>query len=206
VHERLTEEFAAIGFYLSGHPLDQYAKVLKRLGVAGYAELLADARRSAVKATLAGTVIRKQERRGRNGDPFAFVGLSDPTGMFEVMLFSEALAQTRGLLEPGRSVVMRVVGDWTEDELRLRALSVEDLNAAAADAGEGLKIRLSDAAPLPSIATRLKQAGKGLVTVVVPLEAQGQDVEIVLPKRVQVTPELKSSIASLRGVAEVETV
>ena len=57
-----------------------------------------------------------------------------------------------------------------------------------------------------SIAARLKQSGKGLVTLVVPVEAHKQDVEIVLPKRVQVTPELKSVIASLGGVVEVETV
>ena len=206
MHERLSEEFSAIGFYLSGHPLDAYAKVLKRLGVSSYADLLADARRTAVKATVAGTVIRRQERRGRNGDPFAFVGLSDPTGMFEVMLFSEALNQARAVLEAGRSVVMRVVGDWTDDELKLRALSAEDLNAAAAEAGEGLKIRLSDPTPLPAIAKQLKQGGKGLVTVVVPVDAHKQDVEIMLPKRVQVTPELKSVIASFAGVAEVETV
>jgi DNA polymerase-3 subunit alpha len=126
--------------------------------------------------------------------------------MFEVMLFSEALSQARAVLEAGRSVVMRVVGDWVDDELKLRALSAEDLNTAAADAGEGLKIRLSDPAPLPMIAARLKQSGKGLVTVVVPVEAHKQDVEILLPKRVQVTPELKSVIASLGGVVDVETV
>jgi len=151
VHERLSEEFSAIGFYLSGHPLDAYVKVLKRIGVANYADLLADARRTSVKATLAGTVIRRQERRGRSGDPFAFVGLSDPSGMFEVMVFSEALSQSRAILEAGRSVVLRVVGDWMDEELKLRALSFEDLNAAAADAGEGLRIRLSDAAPLPAM-------------------------------------------------------
>jgi DNA polymerase III subunit alpha len=206
VHERLSEEFSAIGFYLSGHPLDAYAKVLKRIGVANYTDLLADARRTSVKATLAGTVIRRQERRGRSGDPFAFVGLSDPSGMFEVMVFSEALSQSRAILEAGRSVVLKVVGDWTDEELKLRALSFEDLNAAAADAGEGLRIRLSDAAPLPNIAARLKQSGKGLVTFVVPVEAQNQDVEIVLRQRVQVTPELKSTIAAMGGVAEVETV
>ena len=31
-HERLGEEFSAIGFYLSGHPLDAYDAALKRLG------------------------------------------------------------------------------------------------------------------------------------------------------------------------------
>jgi DNA polymerase-3 subunit alpha len=205
-HERLSEEFSAIGFYLSGHPLDAYDKVLKRIGVTRYADLLADVRRTSVRATLAGTVIRRQERRARSGDSFAFVGLSDPSGMFEVMVFSEALSQSRSVLEAGRSVVIKVVGDWTDEELKLRATSIEDLNTAAADAGEGLKIRLSDPAPLSTIAKRLKPGGKGLVTVIVPVDAHNQDVEIVLPKRVQVTPQLKSEIASIGGVAEVETV
>jgi hypothetical protein len=53
---------------------------------------------------------------------------------------------------------------------------------------------------------RLKQSGKGLVTIIVPLDARKLDVEIAIPQRVQVTPELKSVIASFGGVAEVETV
>jgi DNA polymerase-3 subunit alpha len=205
-HERLAEEFSAIGFYLSGHPLDGYAQSLKRLGVARYADLMADARRSSVKATLAGTVIRRQERRGKSGDPFAFIGLSDPSGMFEVMVFSEALTNARPFLDVGRSILLRVVGDWIDDELKLRTLSVEDLDTAAAQAGEGLKIRLSDPAPIPAIARELKVAGKGLVTLIVPGQSGNQDVEIALPKRVSVNPQLKSTLAALTGIAEIETV
>src|SRR3984893_17120344 len=37
--ERLQHEFAAIGFYLSGHPLEPYAKSLERAGVIRFAEL-----------------------------------------------------------------------------------------------------------------------------------------------------------------------
>jgi DNA polymerase-3 subunit alpha len=159
-----------------------------------------------VKATLAGTVIRKQERRGKSGDPFAFVALSDPSAMFEVMVFSEALASARPLLEAGRSILLRVVGDWIDDELKLRTISVDDLDAAAAQAGEGLKIRLSDPAPIPIIARELKVAGKGLITVIVPGELDNQEVEIALARRIQVTPQLKSTLASLSGVAEIETV
>jgi DNA polymerase-3 subunit alpha len=206
VHERLAEEFSAIGFYLSGHPLDSYAQALKRLGVTQYGDLLTDVRRSSVKATLAGTVIRKQERRGKSGDPFAFVSFSDPSGMFEVMLFSEALRDARAFLEPGHSVLLKVVGEWTEEELRLRTLAVEDLDKAAANAGEGLKIYLSDPTPIPSIAAQLRQPGKGLVTVVVPGAGAAQEVEIALPKRVLVSPQLKSTLRSLQGVADVETV
>jgi DNA polymerase-3 subunit alpha len=206
VHEKLAEEFSAIGFYLSGHPLDGYAQALKRLGVTRYADLIADARRSAVKASLAGTVIRRQERRGKNGDPFAFIGLSDPSGMFEVMVFSEALAQARPFLDVGRSILLRVVGDWMDDELKLRAIAVEDLDAAAAQAGEGLKIHLIDPAPIPAIARELKTPGKGLITLIVPGIGGNQEIEIALPKRVSVNPQLKSILASLPGVAEIETV
>ena len=179
---------------------------MKRLGVTSYAELLADARRSAVRATVAGTVVRKQERRGKNGEPFAFIGLSDPTGMFEIMVFSEALSGARGFLEAGKSVLMKVSGDWTDDELKLRALSIEDLDVAAAQAGEGLKIYLSDAAPLPDIAAQLKKPGKGLITFVVPGVNTDQEVEIALPKRQEVTAALKNAIQSMPGVAHIESV
>src|SRR5262249_5609773 len=110
-HERLGEEFSAIGFYLSGHPLDGYQAALTRLGATSYASLLEDRRRSGVRVTLGGTVIRKQERRGRSDQPYAFLSLSDPTGMFEVMVFSEALNAARPLLEPGKSVLINVGAD-----------------------------------------------------------------------------------------------
>ena len=61
-------------------------------------------------------------------------------------------------------------------------------------------------APIPAIAAQLKTAGKGLVTLVVPVPERNQDVEIALPKRVQVTPQLKSTLQALKGVAEIETV
>ena len=78
------------------------------------------------------------------------------------------------------------------------------MNDAAAAAGEGLKIRLVDPSPIPSIASHLKQPGKGLVTLVV--DTPLQQVEIALPHRVLVTPQLKSSLSALRGVADIETV
>jgi len=38
-NDRLKREFEAIGFYLSAHPLDDYAKALARLGVVRQSEL-----------------------------------------------------------------------------------------------------------------------------------------------------------------------
>jgi DNA polymerase-3 subunit alpha len=204
-HERLSEEFGAMGFYLSGHPLDAYAASLRRLGAVTIAQLLEDRRRSGFKAVLAGTMIRKHERRSRNDQSYAFVSFSDPTGMFEVMLFPEVLAASRPLLEAGRSVLVTCSADWDGDDLKLRAASIADLDAAAAQAGEGLRIHLDSETALGPIAAQLKQPGKGLVTLVVP-GGRGEEVEISLPKRHLVSPALRNAIKMMPGVSAVESV
>jgi DNA polymerase-3 subunit alpha len=125
--------------------------------------------------------------------------------MFEVMVFSEVLAASRQLMEPGKSVLMAVAVDWTDDELKLRALSCNDLEKAAADAGEGLRIFLENESPLNGIATQLSRPGKGIVTIVVPA-GEGREVEIKLPKQLQITAAHRNAIKSLPGVAAVEAV
>jgi DNA polymerase-3 subunit alpha len=203
-HERLAEEFAAMGFYLSGHPLDAYGPALKRLGATSYASLTED-RRAGFKARIAGTMIRKSERRGRNDQMYAFVSFSDPSGMFEVMLFPEVLAASRALLEAGKSLLITASADWDGDELKLRAASITDLDQAAANAGEGMVVRLNFAAPLSAVAAHLSGSGKGLVSFIVP-GAPGEEVEIALNKRLAVTASLRSTIAAIPGVVSVEAV
>jgi DNA polymerase III subunit alpha len=204
VHERLGEEFSAMGFYLSGHPLDSYGPALKRLGAATYAAMTEDRRRG-FKAKLAGTVIKKSERRGRNDQMFAFVSFSDPTGMFEIMLFPEVLAASRPLLEAGKSLLIHCSVEWDGDEMKLRAASILDLDQAAAQAGEGMTVRLADSAALGALAAELSQPGKGLVSLVVPGNA-GEEVEIELKKRIAVNATLRNRIAALPGVLAVEAV
>jgi DNA polymerase-3 subunit alpha len=61
--ERLSEEFKAVGFYMSGHPLDDYMPPLKRKGVLTLDEVTAKAEGGAVVAKLAGVVAGRQERK-----------------------------------------------------------------------------------------------------------------------------------------------
>ena len=84
--ERLRHEFEAIGFYLSAHPLDAYGASLKRLDVVQFGDLPAWLDRPADHP---GQARRhrgrpKQERTSARGNRFAFVQLSDASGMFEV--------------------------------------------------------------------------------------------------------------------------
>ena len=82
--EKLRHEFDAIGFYLSAHPLDSYGATLKRLDVVRFADLPCHGCRGrpSVRAKLAGIVIGKQERTSARGSRFAFVQMSDASGMY----------------------------------------------------------------------------------------------------------------------------
>ncbi len=125
--------------------------------------------------------------------------------MYEVMFFPEVLTAPRPLLEAGRSVLLKASATWEGEELKLRALWVKDLDSEAAQAGEGLRVRLNDAAALGALAEQLRQPGKGIVTLVVP-GAAGEEVEIALPKRQQVSVAMKEAIRTLPGVVAVESV
>ena len=57
---------------------------------------------------LAGSVAARQERKSAKGNRFAFVSLSDPTGLYEVTVFSDVLEACRDHLEPGKNVVLTV--------------------------------------------------------------------------------------------------
>ncbi|MEM6897719.1 MAG: DNA polymerase III subunit alpha, partial [Pseudomonadota bacterium] len=102
--ERLGEEFTAVGFYLSGHPLDDYMAPLKRTGVMTLDDITAKAEGSPLVGKMAGTVTGRQERKSARGNRFAFVQLSDPTGAYEVTMFSDTLETAREHLESGAKV------------------------------------------------------------------------------------------------------
>src|SRR6185436_1426148 len=123
--ERLQHEFEAIGFFLSGHPLDAYASVLAKLNVVSYSELEARSDRGATAGRLAGIVVSARERRSQKGNKFAFAMFSEPTGQFEAVIFSEALAASRHLLEAGAAVLLTVEGERDGDVLKLRVQSIQ---------------------------------------------------------------------------------
>src|SRR6202140_3710423 len=87
--EKLQHEFDAIGFYLSSHPLDPYGKSLERAGILKFIGLPAPlAAHAGTRFRLAGIVVGKKERTSARGNRFAFVSLSDTSGVFEITVFS----------------------------------------------------------------------------------------------------------------------
>jgi DNA polymerase III subunit alpha len=201
--ERLTNEFEAVGFYLSGHPLDDYMKPLSKIGVDTWAAFQQKAlTKGATAGKLAGTITHRQERRSKSGNKFAFVGFSDPTGAFEAICFSDTLAAARDLLEPGKAVIARVECDLEGEEIKLRLQGVEVLDKAAAAIVQGLTIFVRDTKPLDSIAMRLGAGGKAPVRMILQLES-GREVEMALGNKFAITPQIKGAIKAIQGVIDV---
>jgi DNA polymerase-3 subunit alpha len=225
--ERLRREYDAIGFFLSGHPLDDYATVLKRLRVQTWAEFSRAVKTGATAGKVAATVVSRMERRTKTGNKMGIMGLSDPTGHFEAVLFSEGLAQYRDVLEPGSAVLLQLGAELQGEDVRARVLHAEPLDDAAAKTQKGLRIFLRDAKPLESIAKRLatpegtptslnqakgtvpaivpRNGGDGEVTLVMMLDVE-TEVEMRLPGRFKVSPQIAGALKALPGVVDVQTV
>jgi DNA polymerase-3 subunit alpha len=202
--ERLKAEFEAVGFYFSGHPLDDYMKPLDKLGVESWASFQEKAlTKGATAAKLAGTITYRQERRSKNGNRFAFVGFSEPSGQYETIVFSDLLATARDLLEPGNDVIVRVEADVDGEEVRLRLNGVEILDKASAAVQSGLIVFIKDEAPIVSIAQRLKNGGRAPVKLIVQMPT-GREVDIALGNKFTVTPQLKGAIKAIPGVIDVQ--
>src|SRR6187397_1679000 len=161
--EKLRHEYDAVGFFLSGHPLDDYATVLKRLRVQSWAEFSRAVKTGATAGKVAATVVSRMERRTKTGNKMGIMGLSDPTGHFEAVLFSEGLAQYRDVLEPRAAVLLQLGAELQGEDVRARVLHAEPLDAAAAKTQKGLRIFVRDTRPLESIAKRLQMPEPGQV-------------------------------------------
>ena len=212
--ERLQKEYDAIGFFLTGHPLDDYAAALKRLRVLSWTDFSRAVKAGTGGGRVAGTVISRTERRTKNGSKMGIIGLSDPSGHYEAVLFAEGLAQYRDLLEPGTAVLMFLTGEVQAEEVRARIQSVEPLDDAAAKTQKGLRVFLRDEAPIDGLMRRLERGGSarngsdqadGEVSMVL-LLGNGSEVEVKLPGRFKVSPQIAGAIKAVTGVVTVEAI
>jgi DNA polymerase III subunit alpha len=206
--EKLQHEFDAIGFYLSSHPLDPYGKSLERAGIMAFAELPAAlAARNSTRFRLAGIVVGRKERTSARGNRFAFVQLSDMSGVFEVTVFSDVLATARPLFDSGQPLIVTVDVRSEEQSLRLTAQKVEPLDNVVAHAAAGLRVFVGAEealARLKGLFQREAVGGRGRVTVV--LDLPQSEVEIALPGGFRVDPRIRAAVKSLPGIVDVHDI
>ena len=96
--ERLKKEYDLIGIYISGHPLDEYAVVLKNMCSAHCTDLANLELMTDKEITFGGIVTSCREEQTRQGKPYGSVKMEDYEGIGEFRLFGDEWTKWRNYL------------------------------------------------------------------------------------------------------------
>jgi DNA polymerase-3 subunit alpha len=203
--ERLSREFKSVGFYLSAHPLDSREKQFENLKISSFADVEnALLNISASRFQMAGVLLKKQEKMSQKGSKYAFLQLSDPTGIFEVTLFSEMLASAREHLIPGTPLLLGVEAESREDQIRFTCTRIEPLEAALEGKIREIDIHLDSPAPVAKIKECLEREKRGHAVINLHVRVDDQRVALVkLAGRHGLGSEARNDIRAEKGVQEI---
>ncbi|MGC6485794.1 MAG: DNA polymerase III subunit alpha [Candidatus Puniceispirillales bacterium] len=203
--EKLENEYAALGLYISAHPLDDYAEKLAGLDVTPSTKLeeAISQRGSDKPLKLAGVVTAKQIRTSAKGNRFAFVQFTDQTGTFEVTLFSDTLDAARPFLDSESPLLIHVQATMEEGGPRLRAFKMQMLDEVAFRKSRGVDLHLADTRPLEAIRDGLTRVGAGGERLRIRITAEDRDVMITVPGRHNLSSGFRQMAKALPGVSAV---
>jgi DNA polymerase-3 subunit alpha len=204
--ERLRYEFEAVGFYLSAHPLDSKMEQLERMKIVPFARLAHDLENQpSSRVQMAGILLKKTEKvSAKSGNKFAFLQMSDATGVYEVMLFSETLSKARPHLEAGNALLLTCDADTKDEQVRLLGQIVEPLDAKLSRKLSELAVHIDAAAPVKKIYDLIAVEGRGQVRINIHARtAEGEVAEVALNGRWSLSPAAIAAIRSTPGVVRI---
>lgn len=197
--ERLANEKEALGFYVSGHPLDRFSDIIKRFATCDSAGLLERADKESVH--LCGVVAGIKELMTKKGDRMAFVNLEDLSGSVECVVFPEVYAASMELLKGEEPLFLSGELDVGEEACKLLVNQVELLRDVTKKQTRRINIRLTTPGleeiqlrELKSIVQRYRGGCDVTLHLVIP---DRSETVIRLPERLRMA-------ASNEAMAEVE--
>ena len=199
--EKLSHEFGAVGFYLSAHPLDARMDQLKKMGVTALTDVPKALSRSASsRLQMAGILIRKQERvSAKSGNKFAFLQMSDATGVYEVMIFSDTLTYARDMLVPGTALLVSVDAESRDDELRFTGQMIQPLDEAVAGKVKELNVYVDASEAVQRMHDMLATAEKGNVKIHLYAHVNDNIAKIELKGRYSIPADMISTLQKTAG-------
>ena len=203
--ERLASEYAMLGFYVSGHPLEKYNSRLTEWGVLRLEE--GEGQRNGTEISVAALIVGGRPMRSNKGARWGIFTLQDMTGVQELLAFPESFAKHEQVLKAGTPLLLKVRVQIEEAGTRLslqEARRMDDMVERAA-AKQEFRVRLPMAAMNEDTLDRLERlfaSAPGMSQVVFELEAPDGTVAVMASQqRVKVTPELSEAVLRMRGEA-----
>lgn len=208
IFEKLQYEFDAIGFFLSAHPLDSEKDKLKAAKILSWDNILKGDYDSRGRTRLAGVVLKKQEKISAKGNKFAFVQLSDTSGVFEAIVFSETLAANRDLLEAGKTIIVSVdVQKQGEDETpRLTIQSIQSLDKELEKGLGNIEVEIDDERGLAILVEALTKCQNGTQTISILCPAERPDNKESVVAVVQLPQKFSVNLSFVRFLQGQEAI
>jgi DNA polymerase-3 subunit alpha len=205
--ERLSSEYAMLGFYVSGHPLARYASRLQELKAVTLDQI--EGQRNNKEITVAALIVGVRAMRTRKGARWAIFTLQDMTGVQEMLAFPETFTRLEAMLKPGVPLLLKCRVQVEESGTRLslqEARRLEDIADRAAP--QEFRVRLDVQSIHSDTLDRLETLFgdfPGNYAVVFELRsADGSVAMLQSQQRVRSTPELVDAVRQLCGERAVE--
>ena len=103
--QQLAGEYAVLGFYISGHPLDKYAGRLKDLNATELSTI--ESRRNNEDIVVAGIIVQMRPMRSRRGARWGIFTLQDRTGVIEALAFPEAFGKLEHVMKTNTPLLVK---------------------------------------------------------------------------------------------------
>jgi DNA polymerase III subunit alpha len=187
---RLSQEREALGFYLSGHPLERYRDDISRLGVRTTSEVKDSADGSIVQ--LAGVITFLKLKNTKKGDRYATCVVEDLLGTLETVVWPDTYREVQELLHTEEPLMLKGRVDSGDERCVFILQQAEPLHQIRDASASEAVIRLSsDTTPGDKIANLkkvlLKYKGECKVTVMVQ-KPYHSETFMTLPKDMWVQP------------------
>ncbi len=145
--EQLKNEKEVTGFYITGHPLDEYKLELKHFTNCSISDFKDNLQNYTGRSLIfGGMVIATTHRMTKDNKPWGTFTLEDFDNTFEIRLFSEDYLKYKNFITEG--FFLRVIGQVqkrykTEDEYELRVIDMQLLPEVIEKKVQGIKLTIN---------------------------------------------------------------
>ena len=204
--ERLASEYAMLGFYVSGHPLEKYAARLQELKVVPLEAV--EQQRNRAEITVAGLIVGTRPMRSKKGQRWGIFTLQDMTGVQELLAFPETFVRLESVLKAGAPLLLKVRVQVEESGTRLSLLEGRPLAGLAERQTAQMRLHLNLAqlseAALDSL-QKLFASNPGSCLVIFELRSpDGSVATLQVPQRIRPAEELLAAVRELCGAEAIE--
>jgi DNA polymerase III subunit alpha len=209
-YELLANEFATLGFYISGHPLDKYSARLRELKAVELAAM--EGRRNGEDVVIGALVSSIRPMRSRKGDRWAILNLQDMTGQLEALVFPEAFARLETVLKSDVPLLLRGRVNVEDAGTRVAIQEAQPLDGVAGAPGSTARMRVRidlsamDEMTLDQIKAVLAQSPGPCPIAFDIFDPQGDMATLASNQRVRIDDRLVSRLEQMPGVGSVEVV